>query len=147
MKNFRLLLPVLAALALTVSTASPGLARHSDSSVMRPCVECPECFGHRGHGFHMGKRPKLNAEQQKKYDAIVEEYSKKMDPLRDQAFVKRQELRALQNAANPNLEAVRKTATELRSLQQQLRELHLEMSQKLRTEVGKPKCPRGKMAK
>lgn len=38
-----------------------------------------------------------------KYYAIVADFAKQMEPVKDQMFIKRQELRALQNAANPDL--------------------------------------------
>ena len=109
---------------------------------------CPDDYRHgHGHGFHRGMHSGLTPEQQEKYKAIVNEYSGKMAPLEDQIFVKRQELRALQNAATPNVDNVRAQATELRNLYRQLHTLHAEMSQKLESEAGLPGCPDGGMRK
>ena len=73
-----------------------------------------------------------------KYDAIVADFAKQMEPVKDQMFIKRQELRALQNAANPDIAAVRATATEMLQLRKQLGQLHETMTQRIEKEVGKP---------
>lgn len=83
----------------------------------------------------------LSPEQQQKYEAILDEYSKKMEPVKDQLFIKRQELRALQNAADPDIPAVRTAASELLQLRKQLGQMHEEMRQRLQKEVGKPDVP------
>ena len=48
----------------------------------------------------------------------------KAEPLRDQLFVKRSELRALENSTNADQAAVEKTAREFLDLRNQLRDLH-----------------------
>ena len=68
----------------------------------------------------------------------MDEYAKRMDPLQDQIFVKRQELRALRNATNPDVKAVRETATELTKLNNQLGALHDEMAQRLKRKWVNP---------
>ena len=94
------------------------------------------CPGMQGHGM-MG-RGAYTPEQLQKYDAIVAEFAKQMEPVKDQMFIKRQELRALQNAANPDIAAVRATATEMLQLKKQLGQLHETMTQRIEKEVGKP---------
>ena len=97
------------------------------------------CPGMQGHGMHgMMGRGAYTPEQQQKYDAIVADFAKQMEPVKDQMFIKRQELRALQNAANPDIAAVRATATELLQLRKQLGQLHDTMTQRIEKEVGKP---------
>ena len=92
-----------------------------------------------GHGMHgMMGRGAFTPEQQQKYDAIVADFAKQMEPVKDQMFIKRQELRALQNAANPDIAAVRATATEMLQLRKQLGQLHETMTQRIEKEVGKP---------
>jgi len=81
------------------------------------------------HGM-MG-RGAYTPEQLQKYDAIVAEFAKQMEPIKDQMFIKRQELRALQNAANPDIAAVRATATEMLQLRKQLGQMHETMAQRL----------------
>ena len=97
------------------------------------------CPGMQGHGMHgMMGRGAYTPEQQQKYDAIVADFAKQMEPVKDQMFIKRQELRALQNAANPDIAAVRATATEMLQLKKQLGQLHETMTQRIEKEVGKP---------
>ena len=97
------------------------------------------CPGMQGHGMHgMMGRGAYTPEQMQKYDAIVADFAKQMEPVKDQMFIKRQELRALQNAANPDIAAVRATATEMLQLRKQLCQLHETMTQRIEKEVGKP---------
>jgi len=97
------------------------------------------CPGMQGHGMHgMMGRGAFTPEQQQKYDAIVADFAKQMEPVKDQMFIKRQELRALQNAANPDIAAVRATATEMLQLRKQLGQLHETMTQRIEKEVGTP---------
>ena len=103
---------------------------------MGGCMGEMPCPGMQGHGM-MG-RGAYTPEQQQKYDAIVAEFVKQMEPVKDQMFIKRQELRALQNASNPDIAAVRATATELLQLRKQLGQMHETMTQRLEKEVGKP---------
>lgn len=147
MNTRRIALPLL--LAVVLAGAAPvatSMAHPHGGCTDEGFRKCPGGYGH-GHGFHMGMRSGLSPEQQEKYKAIVNEYSGKMAPLEDQIFVKRQELRALQNAATPNVDSVRAQATELRNLYRQLHTLHAEMSQKLESEAGLPGCPGGGMRK
>ena len=91
------------------------------------------------HGGMMGYgHGSLTPEQRQKYRDIVADYAKKMEPVKDQMFIKRQELRALQNAANPDIPAVRAAATELLQLRKQLCQMHEEMTQQIEKEVGAP---------
>ena len=62
-------------------------------------------------------------EQQARYDAIVDEFNKKAQPVRDKLFVKGQELRALEAYAEPDVNRVTKTAEEVVKLRQELRNL------------------------
>ena len=103
---------------------------------MGGCMGEMPCPGMQGHGMMV--RGAYTPEQQKKYDAIVAEFVKQMEPIKDQMFIKRQELRALQNASNPDIAAVRATATELLQLRKQLGQMHETMTQRLEKEVGKP---------
>ena len=54
--------------------------------------------------------------QRAKFDKIMEEFAPRMEQLRDSIYVKRQELRALENATNPDVKAVREAATEMARL-------------------------------
>ncbi len=63
----------------------------------------------------------ITDEQRAQAQALVEAAQEKMRPLRDQNFVKKQELEALKNAANPDVQAVVKTAQEIVALREQLR--------------------------
>lgn len=65
----------------------------------------------------------LTPEQRAAYDKIVDDFNTKATPLRDKLFVKRAELRALQNAPEPDVQAVSKTAQEILDLRKQLGKL------------------------
>lgn len=141
MKTTRFVLPALLAAALTGGVlTTDSMARPYNDSYGNSygCDGCPGGNG-TGRGWHRG--PSFSPEQQDKYDKIVEDYAKRMDPIRDQIFVKRQELRALRNATNPDVKAVRETATDLTKLNNQLGDLHNEMSQRVEKEVGQPAGP------
>lgn len=90
-------------------------------------------YGHNGsmRGVHSGNRGNcgygnrgysINAKDVDKYDAMLEQYQDKVRPLRDQTFVKRQALEALQNATNPDVAAVTKAASDLRALENKIRD-------------------------
>ena len=135
MRSSRFILPALLSAALTggaLVTDSMARSHYSPDSG----YGCEGCPGGYGYGWNRGAA--LSPEQQEKYTKIVDEYAKRMDPLQDQIFVKRQELRALRNATNPDVKAVRETATELTKLNNQLGALHDEMAQRLEKEVGEP---------
>ncbi|MFT3670003.1 MAG: periplasmic heavy metal sensor [Pseudoxanthomonas sp.] len=123
--------------AITVySQPSPAGDMPEGMREMGGCQGGMPCPGMQGHGM-MG-RGAYTPEQQQKYDAIVAEFVKQMEPVKDQMFIKRQELRALQNASNPDIAAVRATATEMLQLRKQLGQMHETMTQRIEKEVGKP---------
>lgn len=99
---------------------------------------CPGMgWGHGRHGYGFGYRA-MSPEQRAAVDKIINEYSPRLEPLRDQIFVKRQELRALRNAGNPDVKQVRQAAEELVKLHNQMADLHDEMMEKISKEVGFP---------
>ena len=105
---------------------------------------CPGMgWGHGRHGHGFGYRA-MSPEQRAAVDKIVNEYSPRLEPLRDQIFVKRQELRALRNASSPDVKQVRQTAEELAKLHNQMADLHDEMMEKISREVGFPDGPAGR---
>lgn len=105
---------------------------------------CPGMgWGHGHHGYGFGYRA-MSPEQRAAVDKIVNEYSPRLEPLRDQIFVKRQELRALRNASSPDVKLVRQTAEELVKLHNQMADLHDEMMEKISREVGFPDGPAGR---
>ena len=126
--------------AITVySQPAPAGDMPDGMQEMGGCQGEMPCPGMQGHGMHgMMGRGAFTQEQQQKYDAIVADFAKQMEPVKDQMFIKRQELRALQNAANPDIAAVRATATEMLQLRKQLGQLHETMTQRIEKEVGKP---------
>ena len=99
-------------------------------------------WGHYGHPSCWGYYRNLPQEKRDAFAKIVNDYSPRMEALRDQIFVKRQELKALQNATNPDVAQVRQTADELVKLHNQMADLHNEMGDRLSKEVGSPMPPR-----
>ncbi|MDR0816585.1 MAG: periplasmic heavy metal sensor [Desulfovibrio sp.] len=73
----------------------------------------------------------FSPEQKEKYNTIVEEYAKRINAVRDEIFVRRQELRALHNNATPDVKAVRDCATGLATLKRQMEEAHNDMMRRL----------------
>ena len=55
---------------------------------------------------------------------LVDDFNAKAEPLRDQMFIKRAELRALENSTNASKADVDKTAREFLDLRKQMRDLH-----------------------
>ena len=148
MKPSRIILPVLFAATLVGGTLA-GTAEARPYQGMGYGYGCNGgyydddgygCYGvgYRGHWGGYGYGRGLSPEQRAKYSALIDEYAPKMRPIRDQIFVKRQELSALRNAANPDVKAVRSTAEELVKLQDQMADLHRELGARLEKEVGAP---------
>jgi len=80
--------------------------------------------GHNGGygkmGIHRGYN--LDGKDRVQYDAMFQKHQDKVQPLRSQLFVKIQELEALQNATNPDIEAVKKASNELVDIKQDIRQ-------------------------
>ena len=94
------------------------------------CYGCPY-YGERGdyrgyhhRGWNKGYAANLSPEQRKTYDKLVDDFNAKAEPLRDQMFIKRAELRALENSQNASKAEVDKTAREFLDLRNQMRDLH-----------------------
>lgn len=131
MKKSNFIIPALMA---TLLSGGILVATESSARPMHNAEYSDGCGGPCTGGY--GNTTELNAEQQKKYDMIVEDYTKRMNPVRDQVFVKRQELSALRNATSPDVKAVREAATELTKLNGQMRDLHKQMMTQLEKETG-----------
>ena len=148
MKPSRIVLPVLFAAALVGGTLASNVEarpHHGMGMGMGMGMGCGAYDdgdygygGYRGHWDGYGYGRGLSPEQRAKYSALIDEFAPKMRPIRDQIFVKRQELSALRNAANPDVKAVRSTAEELVKLQDQMADLHNELGRRLEKEVGAP---------
>ncbi len=106
-----------------------------------PGYDCPgDGYGwhHRGGGWHRGgycwdtdgprsygmRAQAYTPEQQKTFDKLRNEFRNEAQSLRDKMFVKRAELRGLEQAANPDIKAINRTAQELVDLRNQMRDLH-----------------------
>lgn len=89
--------------------------------------------GYHHRGWDRGYAANLTPEQLKTYDKLVDDFNAKAEPLRDQMFVKRAALRALENSQNASKAEVEKTAQELLDLRKQMRDLH----DKLVQDMGK----------
>lgn len=139
MKMIRLTLPLLLAGLLFCAPAQVNAMPGPDGVMAGPGMPPPPDMG---PGHEPGKRgPRnifagMNAEQKAKAMAIIKDYEPKIQALRDEHFIKIHELRALENAATPNLEAVRGEARKLLDLTKQIRELEREKMEKIRKEVG-----------
>ena len=127
MKSSKIILPILLTAIMVGTTAYSTTAAAMDSKMGMGCCgmmggsEMGPMMLHMGMGAispGMVKHVKgqLKPEQIAPFDAALKDYSKKLDPLQQALFVKNEELKALQHAANPDVKAVSKTATELAQL-------------------------------
>ena len=145
MKTSRVMIPALLAAALIggtmTSDAFAGPHHRGQGNGYGPCYGYGDggCWeggwGHHGHARGWGYRAMSDA-QRAKFDKIMEEFAPRMEQLRDSIYVKRQELRALENATNPDVKAVREAATEMTRLRNEMADLHDALGDKLAAEVG-----------
>lgn len=90
-----------------------------------------------GMGYHMGQAYNdLSPEKRAQFDTMVKDFRAKTETVRDSLYVKHQEMRALQNAANPDVTAVSKTAGEIANLRKQMRTEHDTFMTKLEKDLG-----------
>ncbi len=91
-------------------------------------------------GFHGGQcgnyQSNLTDEQRAKARELVMQSKKANEDLRNSIFVKENELRALHNATNPDVQAVSKAASELTALRQQLRDAREKLGKDIDTALG-----------
>ena len=147
MNTSRVMIPALLAAALIggtmTSDAFAGPHHRGQGNGYGPCYGYGDggCWeggwGHHGHARGWGYRAMSDA-QRAKFDKIMEEFAPRMEQLRDSIYVKRQELRALENATNPDVKAVREAATEMARLRNEMADLHDALGDKLAAEVGVP---------
>lgn len=145
MKTSRMMIPALLAATLIggtmASDAFAGPHHRGQGNGYGPCYNGEGCWeggwGHHGHARGWGYRA-MSDEQRAKFDNILKEFSPRMEELRDNIFVKQQELRALQNATSPDVNAVRAAAADLTRLRNEMADLHDALGDKLAAEVGVP---------
>lgn len=100
-----------------------------------PCVKVPASHGNcpdQNAGF------RLSAESSARYEKIVKEYIEPMRKLKDELFVKKAQLKALENATDADMKAVTETASAVVILRNKLSALHSEMEQRIMKEVIEP---------
>ena len=100
-----------------------------------PCVKAP-AFQGPCPGQNAGFR--LSDEGSARYEKIVKEYIGPMRKLKDELFVKKAQLQALENAKDPDMKAVTETASAVVILRNKLSALHSEMEQRIMKEVIEP---------
>lgn len=145
MKSSKLILPA----ALTVFLAGGALAsqamaaphddhggRHEAAAHGGQGMEMGGCPMMSGGGMHGGMHKNMTPEQREKMRVIMNEADAKLSPLRDQLFVKHQEMRALQNATNPDVKAVSQKAGEINALREQMRKERKAMGDRIDKELG-----------
>ena len=124
-------------LALAIMGITPALceAAAQQNKEVKMAQEQPAAPATAGAPRERGpKGPQMTPEQRQKMEAAFAQYAEKIQPLEDQLFVKKQELRALQNAPQPDVNAVGAKAAEIVKLRRQLDTLHREMAK----EAGLP---------
>ena len=92
----------------------------------QPAAEAPAPRGPRA--------PKMTPEEREKMEAVFAKYAEKKQPLEDKIYVKKHELRALENAPQPDVKAVGAKAEEIIKLRRELDKMHREMAK----EAGLP---------
>lgn len=101
---------------------------------------------HMGRGYHNGgwygpAQQAISPEKQQAYDAIMKDFAKKTQELRDKLQAKQIELDTLGNSTNPNPEAVAKAAQELVTLRNQMNKEREALAERLNKEIGAPLYP------
>ena len=135
MQNRTLLSGLLALAILGLTPALSDAAPQQDKEVQAVQEEQPATPATAQTPKPRGPRgPQMTPEQRQKMQAVFAKYAEKMHPLEDQLFVKKQELQALQNASQPDVNAVGAKASEIVKLRRELDTLHREMAK----EAGLP---------
>lgn len=86
----------------------------------------------------MGRGMNISPEQRAQGNTVMQEGAATLQPMREQMYVKQQELRALQNASNPDVSAVNKKAQEINALREQMRKEYFGFGKKLDQALGLP---------
>ncbi len=94
------------------------LAGGAFGATQAKAYDCPA--GHNMHRPCMEQNSTITDAQRKEARMLVEKAQSTMLPLKQQMFIKHEELKALQNAATPDVTAVSKKATEITELQQKI---------------------------
>ena len=84
----------------------------------------------------------ITQDQRAKYYALQKEYAPKFREIKDQLFIKENELKALQHAVQPDVPAVRAAATEIVSLRNALADLKKALDERLAKECGIVRPPK-----
>lgn len=115
-----------------------GDGPHGNMGGMGGCMSGGDGSGyHKGMGKHMGRAyESLTPEKRAQFDTMLKEYHDKVIPMGDALYVKKQEMRALQNAATPDVNAVSKKATEINELRNKVRAEKDAFMNKLDKELG-----------
>lgn len=93
------------------------------------------CPGMYGRGMQQGGG-NISPEQRQKLRDMVQESDAKIQPMRDQMYIKGEEMRALQNSANPDVKAVSQKAAEINALREQMRKERVALGEKIDKELG-----------
>ncbi len=118
MKKFTIAVPVLALTLLAGGIVAAPYAQSADAQ-KNPRAE-----------------KEISQAQRQEARKAMEASQAKMEPLRAAMFVKKQELRALQNAANPDVAAVSAKATEITTLQAKMADEKKNLGMALDTALG-----------
>ena len=164
MKGFKLALPLVLGMSLAAGSAmaadgekTPGSPCPAASNApcpgqqSNPCPAAPNgpCADQQGAPCIKAPAPqgicpgqdagfRLSAESSARYEKIVKEYIEPMRKLKDALFVKKAQLKALENATDPDMKAVTETASAVVILRNKLSALHSEMEQRIMKEVIEP---------
>ena len=154
MRRSKIFLPVMMTMFLAggtllatnaISAPHDGPGRHGGPAMQGDMDDCPGMMGGYGMmgGPGMGGCPgmaghgaKISPEQQQKVQALFADAETRLQPLRDKLFVKKHELRALENATNPDVAAVAKKAEEITAIRAQMRQERMDLGTKLDKELG-----------
>ncbi|MBR4742074.1 MAG: periplasmic heavy metal sensor [Desulfovibrio sp.] len=122
------LISVLTGFGLANAAPMDHMPPHNMPPCGAPCMDGP-----RPHG------PKLiviTPEQRAKYYEIMKEYAPKKQALKDQLFITKHELTALEHAVQPDVAAIRAASTEIVRLRGEERKLQEEINMRLEKECG-----------
>ncbi|MBQ7456226.1 MAG: periplasmic heavy metal sensor [Desulfovibrio sp.] len=127
----------LSLVALTLCSVSfvGAYPMHNEAPCQGQGMPCPGFHG-QGQGQGYGPCQSITAEQRAKYYALMDEYEPRLRELKDQLFIKKQELEALKKANQPDVNQVRAVATEIVKLQNAKRDLQKVINNRIAKECG-----------
>ena len=141
-----LLVPALAAALLGAGTFGTVTSAHAHGYCDGPGggyghhrgyqqgYNAPDTYQDERGNYRAGEPTNLTPKQRKAYTRLMDKFNAKAEPLRDQMFVKRSQLRALENSPRASRAEVERLSREYRDLDNKLRDLEEQLERDMKKE-------------